>query len=98
FDDSKRYGFDERYRGVAVDPGPAREIAGLDPNRPDVPAAVRTNLASDDPAVCRFTVVRGRGLRHPAQWSRTEAFDTKLLTDPQAKQVIERAHVTFSEN
>jgi hypothetical protein len=98
FDETKRYGFDERYRGTQVSPSAARHIAQLDPTRRDLPEAVRARVASDDPTVCRFTVVRGRGLRFPAQWSRTEAFDVRLMTDAQAKQVIERAHVTFSED
>ncbi|MGO9150089.1 MAG: hypothetical protein ACLP1E_00335 [Acidimicrobiales bacterium] len=97
FDDSKRYGFDERYRGAHVSPDEAREIAGLDPERADIPDPVRSSLQSNDPSKCRFTIVRGRGLRHPSQWSRTEAFDAKLLADPQAKQVVERAHVIFCD-
>ena len=98
FDESKRYGFDERYGGTHVSPATAREIAGMDLSRGDLPDEVRSPLASDDPSMCRFTIVRGRGLRHPAQWSRFEPFELKLLADPQAKQVIERAHITFSES
>ena len=41
--------------------------------------------------------MRGKGLRYPGQWSRGEAFESKSLGDPQAKQVLERAHVTFSD-
>lgn len=97
FDESKQYGFDERYRGAEVAPTEARAIAGLDPNRADLPEAVRAAVASDDPHACHFTIVRGRALRHPAQWSRSEAFELKLLADAQAKQVLERAHVAFSD-
>lgn len=97
FDESKQYGFDARYRGAHVTPAVARRVAGLDPARSDLPDTIRARLASDDSAVCHFTVVRGRGLRHPNQWSRTDAFDTRLLADAQAKQVVERAHVVFSD-
>ncbi len=97
FDESKRYGFDERYRGTEVSTEDARAIAGLDPERADIPTEVRGAVASSDPTHCHFTIVRGRGLRHPGQWSRTEDFDAKLLADPQAKQVVERAHVVFSD-
>jgi hypothetical protein len=97
FDETKHYGFDEKYRGLGVSPAEARSIASLDPNRPDLPAAVRAAVSSNDPAECRFTIVRGRVLRHPAQWSRSESFESRLLADAQAKQVLERAHVTFSD-
>ena len=97
FDQSKQYGFDPRYRGTAVETQTALIVAGIDPDRSDLPEAVRAVLRSDDPEICHFTVVRGRGLRHPDQWSRNDAFEMKLLADAQAKQVIERAHVVFSD-
>jgi hypothetical protein len=97
FDESKQYGFDDRYRGAEVSPHEARSIAGLDPARADLPEGIREAVGSDDPKNCRFTIVRGRSLRHPAQWSRAEAFELKLLGDPQARQVLERAHVVFSD-
>jgi len=97
FDESKKYGFDDRYRGAPMSPAEARAIAGLNPTATYLPEAVRTRIASDDPDACHFTIVRGRALRHPAQWSRGDAFELKLLADPQAKQVLERANVTFAD-
>jgi len=97
FGSDKRYGFDDRYEGSHVAPTEALHIANLDPSRPDIPDDVRRRLQSGDPQLCRFTVVRGEGFRHVGQWSRGESFEVKLLADAQAKQVIERAHVTYSD-
>lgn len=98
FDNDKQYGFDDRFRGTSVEPGQALKIAGLDPEAMDIPPSIRTRLQSGDPDLCRFTVVRGTGFRHARQWHKRETFDTQLLSDAQAKQVVERANVIFRDD
>ena len=95
FDSQKRYGFDPHYRGADVAPAKALQVAGVDPDAPYLPDPIRERLKSNDPDLCRFTIVRGVGFRHAQRWRRRETFDELLRSDSQAKQVLDRARVIY---
>jgi hypothetical protein len=90
-----KYGFDPDYKGAEIDPDEALKIAGIDPHADYIPDEIRDRLLSGDPALCRFTVVRGRGFRHAKRWRHRETFDDYLRADSQAKQVLVRARVIY---
>lgn len=98
FNEKKRYGFDDRYKGAEVAPDKALAIAGIDAAQLPIPDEVKADLLSDDPARCHFTVVRGVGFRHAQRWRMRESFDDKLRAHPQAKQVLSRARVIYKSD
>jgi len=91
--EDKDYGFDQRYKGAAIEPAKAIKIAGLD--LAILPKPVRERFERGD---VTFTLVRGIGPLPAPKWKDWREFKEKLQRHGQSKQLLDRVPTTIAVN
>ncbi len=93
FNENRKYGYADGYRGKTVKPSEALEIAGL--KNLDFPRGIKEKILQGERG---FTVVRGVG---PAKMRNLIKYDKlidKFKNHPQARRILDRINVFVSHN